>query len=98
MEEIAAFAEDTAQDFRDGEEAAVRDFVTDGGGDPLGALADAALVAGGTEVAALAGEDEEAFVSAIGTMESEETGGNVAAAEEIAHYGEDIGTERPHGC
>ena len=98
MEEVSALAEDAAQDFRDGEdELAVRDFVTNRGGDPLGALADAALVAGGTEVAALAGEGEEAFVSAIGTMESEETGGKVAAAEEIAHDGEDIGTERPHG-
>jgi hypothetical protein len=43
--------------FRDGEhELAVQDFVTGGGGNPIGALADAALVAGGTEVAALAGE------------------------------------------
>jgi len=32
---------------------AVRDFVADGGGDPIGGLANAALVAGGTEVAAL---------------------------------------------
>ena len=31
---------------------AVRDFVTNGGGDPTGALADAALVAGWIEVAA----------------------------------------------
>ena len=53
MEEAAALVEDAAQDFRDGEdELAVRDFVTNRGGDPLGALADAALVAGGTEVAA----------------------------------------------
>ena len=48
-------------------------------------------------MAALAGEGEEAFVAAIGTMESEETGGKVAAAEEIAHDGGDIGAERPHG-
>jgi hypothetical protein len=48
MEQVAALAEDAAQDFRDGEnELAVPDFVTDGGGYPLGAQADAALVAGG---------------------------------------------------
>ena len=54
VEEIAAFAEDAAEDFGDGEdELAVRDFVADGGGDPIGGLPDAALVAGGAEVAAL---------------------------------------------
>jgi hypothetical protein len=52
VEEVAAFAEDTAEDFGDGEdELAVRDFVADGGGDPIGGLADAALVAGRAEVA-----------------------------------------------
>ena len=30
-------------------------------------------------------------------VEAAETGGKIAAAEEIAHGGEDIGTERPHG-
>ena len=30
-------------------------------------------------------------------VEAKETGGKIAAAEEIAHGGEDIGTERPHG-
>ena len=35
-EEVAAFAEDAAQDFWDGEdELAVRDFVADAGGDPV---------------------------------------------------------------
>ncbi len=95
MEEIAAFAEDAAKDFGDGEdELAVGDFVADGGGDPSGGLADAALVAGGTEVAALAGEGEEAFVAAIGAVEAEEAGGEVAAAEEVADGGEDVGAER----
>jgi hypothetical protein len=98
MEEVAALAENAAQGFRDGEdELAVGDFVADGGGDPLGALADPALMAGGAEVAAFAGEGEEAFVAAIGAVEAEEAGGKIAAAEEIAHGGEDIGTERPHG-
>ncbi len=98
MEQVTALAEDATQDFRDGEdELAVGDFVTNGGGDPFGGLADAALVAGRAEVAALAGEGEEAFVTAIGAVKAEEASGKVAAAEEIAHGGEDIGTEWPHG-
>jgi hypothetical protein len=56
VEEVAAFAEDAAENLRDGEDKlAVGDIVADGGGDPIGGLADAALVAGGAEVAALAG-------------------------------------------
>jgi len=52
-EKMAAFAEDAAQDFGDGEdELAVGDFVADGGGDPVANGAGAALVAGGAEVAA----------------------------------------------
>ena len=89
---------DAAQDFGDGEdELAVRDFVADGGGDPIGGLADAALVAGGAEVAAFAGEGEEAFVAAVGAVEAKETGGEVAAAEEVADGGEDVGPERAEG-
>ena len=39
-EELAAFAEDAAQDTGDGEdELAVGDFVTDGGGDLAGVIA-----------------------------------------------------------
>jgi hypothetical protein len=73
VEKVAAFAEDAAEDFGDGEdELPVRDFVADGGGDPIGGLADAALMTGGAEVATLAGEGEEAFVTAIGTVEAEE--------------------------
>ncbi len=49
---------------------AVGDFVANGGGDPVAGGADAALVAGWTKVAALAGEGEEAFVAAIGTLEA----------------------------
>ena len=55
------------------------------------------MVASGAEVAAFAGQGEEAFVAAIRAVEAEETGGKIAAAEEIADGGEDIGTERPHG-
>ena len=58
MEEMgerhAALAEDAAQDFGDGEDKlAVGNFVADGGGDPVAGGADAALVAGWAEVAAL---------------------------------------------
>jgi len=98
VEEVAAFAEDAAQDFGDGEdELSVRDLVADRGGNPFGGLADAALVAGGAEVTAFAGEGEEAFVAAIGAKEAGEAGGQVAAADEIADGGEDIGSERTHG-
>ena len=38
--------------------------MADGAGDPLAGLAHAALMAGGAEVAALAGEGEQAFVVA----------------------------------
>ena len=49
---MTSFAENAAQDFGDGEdELAVGNFVADGGGDPVAGGADAALVAGGTEVA-----------------------------------------------
>jgi hypothetical protein len=61
---------------------AVRDFVANGGGDPVAGGADAALVTGWTEVAALAGEGEEAFVAAVGALETGEAGGEVATAEE----------------
>ena len=68
--------------------------MADGGGDPTGGLADAALVAGGAEVATLAGEGEEFFVAAVRAVEAEEAGGEVAAAEEVADGGEDVGAER----
>jgi hypothetical protein len=98
VEEVAAFAEDAAEDFGDGEdELAVGDFVADGGGDPIGGLADAALMAGGAEVAAFAGEGEEAFVTAVRAVESEEAGSKVAAAEEVADGGKDVGAERAEG-
>jgi hypothetical protein len=82
-EELAAFAEDAAEVLGDGEdELAVGHFVADGGGDPVAGRADAALVARGAEVADLAGEGEEAFVTAVGALEPGEAGGEIAAAEE----------------
>ena len=82
-EELAAFAEDAAEVLGDGEdELAVGHFVADGSGDPVAGRADAALVARGAEVADLAGEGEEAFVTAVGALEPGEAGGEIAAAEE----------------
>jgi len=68
------------------------------GGDPSAGLPDAALVAGGAEVAGLAGEGEELFVAAVGAMEAGEAGGEVAAAEEGADGGDGIGAQRSHGA
>ena len=97
-EELAAFPEDAAQDAGDGEdELAVGDFVADGGGNPVACGADAALVAGWTKVAALAGEGEEAFVAAIGALEAGEAGGEVATAEEGFDGGSGCGVERAEG-
>ena len=98
MEEIAAFAEDASEDFGDGEDKlAVGDFVANGSGDPIGGLANAALVAGGTEVATFAGEGEQAFVAAVGAVAAEEARGEIAAAKEVADGGEDVGAERAEG-
>lgn len=71
--------------------------MANGGGDPVAGGADAALVTGGTEVAALAGEGEEAFVAAIGTVESRESGGEVATAEEGFDGGRGGRVERAEG-
>ena len=56
--------------------------MADAGGDPATGASDSALVAGGAEVAALAGEGEQAFVTAVGAMKPGEACGEVAAAEE----------------
>jgi DNA polymerase-3 subunit gamma/tau len=99
VKEVPALAEDAAEHFRDGEdELAVRDVVADGGGDPFAGLAGAALVAGGTEVAGLAGEGEELFVAAGGAMETGEAGGEIAAPEEGADGGDGIGAQGTHGA
>jgi hypothetical protein len=74
----------------------VRDIVADGGGDPLAGLADAALVAGGAEVARLAGEGEEFLVPAIGTMEAGEPRSEIATTDERADGGHGLGAQRSH--
>lgn len=94
-EEMAAFAEDAAEDLGDGEdELAVGDVVADGGGDPVAGSPHAALVTRGAEVAALAGEGEEAFVAAIGALEAGEAGGKVAATEKAFDGGDGLAAER----
>jgi hypothetical protein len=97
-EEVSAFAENTAEDLGDGEdELAVGDFVANGGGDPLANGAGAALVAGGAEVSALAGEGEEAFVATIRALEAGEAGGEVAAAEKGLDGGDGCWVEWAEG-
>ena len=69
VEEVAPLAEDAAQHAGNGEdELAVGDGLAEGFGDPVAGGADAALVAlvaSRADVAALAGEGEEALVSAF---------------------------------
>ncbi len=97
-EEAAAFAEDAAQDFGDGEdELAVRDGVADVSGDPFGGLAGAALVAGGADVAGFAGEGEEALVTAVGAVVAGESGGEVATAVVGLDGGDGFRAEGTHG-
>jgi hypothetical protein len=97
-EKVAALAKDAAQDLGDGEdELAVGDFVADGGGDPLADGAGAALVAGGAEMAALAGGGEEAFVSAVRALEAGEAGGEVTTTEEGLDGVDGVGVEWAEG-
>jgi hypothetical protein len=82
-EKVAAFAEDATQDLGDGEDKlAVRNFAADRIGDPSSNGAGAALVADGAEVAAPAGEGEQVLVTAVGTLEAGEPGGEFTATEE----------------
>jgi len=79
---VASLAENATQDSGDGEhELAVRHVMADAGGDPAAGATDTALVAGGAEVAALAGEGEQFFVTTVRAVEAGEAGGEVAAAE-----------------
>jgi hypothetical protein len=98
VEEVASLAKDAAQGTRHGEdELPVGDLMADGVGDPVSGLADPALMAGGAEVAALAGESEELLMAAVGALEAGESGGEVAAAEEGLDGGDGGGAERTEG-
>ena len=69
------------------DELPVGDGMADGAGDPVAGLAHPALMAGGAEMASLAGEGEQALVAAVGTLEAGEPGGEIAAAVEGADGG-----------
>ena len=98
VEEVAAFAEDAAEDFWDGEDVlAVGDGLADGGGDPGADLQGAALVAGGTEVAGFAGEGKEVLVAAVGAVVASEAGGDVATAKELLDVGDGFWAQGAHG-
>ena len=92
-----ALAEDGAQHFRKGKhELAVRDVVANGGGDPFAGLPCTALVAGGAEVAGLAGEGEELFLPALGAVEAGEASGEITAPEKGADGGDGLGAQWSH--
>jgi hypothetical protein len=55
------------------------------------------LVAGGAEVAALAGEGEQFFVTTVRAVEACEASGEVAAAEKGLDGGDGARTERTEG-
>jgi hypothetical protein len=94
VQKVAAFAEDPTQGSRHGEdELPVGDLMADGVGDPVSGLADPALMAGGAEVAALAGESEELLMAAVRALEPGESGREVAAAVELIDYREGIGPQ-----
>ena len=97
-EQVAALAEDRAEDFGDGEdELTVGNGQADVAGDPAGGLEGPALVAGGAEVAGLAGEGEQVLVAAAGADEAGEAGGEVATTAESTNGGDGFGPERAHG-
>jgi len=63
-------------------------------GDPIAGLADFAQMATRTEAARLAGEGKEPLVSAVGALEPGESGGQVAAAMELADDVDGVETEK----
>ena len=94
IEQSAGLAEDAAEHAGNSEhELAVGNGLAEGFGDPVASAADAALVAGGAEVTALAGEGEQALVAAVGVGANEagEAGGEVAALEKVFDGFDDCG-------
>jgi hypothetical protein len=97
-EQVASLTENATQDSGDGEdELPVRDIMAYTGGDPAAGASDTALVAGGAEVAALAGEGEQFFVTTVRAVEAGETGGEVAAAEKGLDCGYGACAQRSEG-
>jgi hypothetical protein len=88
IEEFSPLAEDAAQRFGHGEdELPVRHVKAEDTRDPIAGLTHFSLMATRTEVPCLAGEGEEALVPAVRTLEPRESGGEVAAAMELADNG-----------
>jgi hypothetical protein len=86
VEEFSALAEDAAEGFRHRKhELPVRHLEAEDSGNPVAGLTDFALMATGAEVPRLAGEGEEPLVSAVGALQPSESGGEVAAAVELAN-------------
>jgi len=97
-EQVAALSEDRAKELRDGEdELTVGNGQADVVGDPTGGLEGPALVAGGAEVAGLAGEGEQVLVAAAGADESGKACGKVPATAEGLDGGDGFAPERAHG-
>ena len=95
IEELSSLAKDASQGFRHGEdELPVRHFETDGAGDPLAGLEDFSLVATRTEVAGLAGEGEQFFVSTVRALNAFKPGGEITAAVELLDNGDRVATKR----
>ena len=73
IEESPALAKNATQDLGYGEDdLAVGHAMADAVGDPLASATHPALMAGGAKVSRLAGEGEQAFVAAVGALESGE--------------------------
>ena len=86
VEELAALAEDAAEGFRHRKhELPVWHLEAEDAGDPVAGGADFALVATGAEMPRLAGEGEEALMAAAWALQPGESGGEVAAAVELAY-------------
>ena len=97
-EKATTFPKDAAENARDGEdELTMGNFVADRVGDPVAGGADATLMAGGAEVAGLAGEGEETFVTAVRALEAGEAGGEIATAEKGLDGGDGGRWERAEG-
>ena len=95
IEELAALSEDAAKGFGHRKhELPVRHLEADGAGDPLAGLEDLSLVATGTEVAGLAGEGEQFFVSTVRALNAFKPGGEITAAVKLLDNGDRVATKR----
>lgn len=85
IKELSSLSEDAAEGFRHRKyELPVRHLKAEDAGDPVAGRADFALMTARAKMPRLAGKGEEALVAAVGTLEPGESGGEVAAAVELA--------------